>query len=97
MRILIPLLVLIAGASIVSIATGGNSSDRPPGVSAGDWSPVSDSMGIVLGHHQQGVAIGTRQELLLTPPVEGYLMVKQRGVWSRLVLVDPVKGPGPAG
>jgi hypothetical protein len=35
--------------------------------------------------------------LILSTAIEGYLMVKQRGVWSRLVLVEPVKGPGPAG
>jgi len=33
----------------------------------------------------------------LVPPTEGYLMVKRGLVWHRLQLVEPVKGPGPAG
>lgn len=98
MRVLATSLVLISGALTLSLATGVTSPDRPPGVSAADWSAVSDSLGIVLAPHQDVVTtVGTRQDLLLTPPIEGYLMVKQRGAWSRLVLVDPVKGPGPAG
>ena len=33
----------------------------------------------------------------LTPPVNGYLMVKLGSVWRRLVVIEPVKGPGSAG
>lgn len=98
MRALTTLLVLITGALTLSIAAGSNSPDRPPGVSAAEWSPVNDSLGIVLAPHQDAaVVVGTRQDLLLSPAIEGYLMVKHQGAWSRLVLVDPVKGPGPAG
>jgi hypothetical protein len=34
---------------------------------------------------------------LLTPPVEGYFMVKRGNAWLRLLVVEPIKGPGSAG
>jgi hypothetical protein len=34
---------------------------------------------------------------LLIPPISGYLMVKRGNLWQRVILVEPVKGPGPAG
>jgi hypothetical protein len=33
----------------------------------------------------------------LIAPVNGYLMVKRGSVWQRLVVIDPIKGPGSAG
>jgi hypothetical protein len=33
----------------------------------------------------------------LIPPISGYLMVKRGNAWQRVILVEPVKGPGPAG
>jgi hypothetical protein len=98
MRALITLLILTSGALALSTAIGGDSPDRPPGVSAADWSPISASLGVVLAPHQDAaVVMGTPQDLLLGGATEGYFMVKQRGVWQRLVLVNPVKGPGPTG
>lgn len=35
--------------------------------------------------------------LLLAPPTEGYLMVKRGSGWVRLVIVDPLRGPGASG
>jgi hypothetical protein len=43
---------------------------------------------------------GGDQEILgaaLIPPISGYLMVKRGNAWQRVILVEPVKGPGPAG
>jgi len=43
---------------------------------------------------------GGDQEILgaaLIPPIPGYLMVKRGNAWQRIILVEPVKGPGPAG
>jgi hypothetical protein len=37
------------------------------------------------------------EPLLLTPPVNGYFMVKTGGVWKRLVLSEPLRGPGAVG
>jgi hypothetical protein len=33
----------------------------------------------------------------LISPVTGYLMVKRGNLWQRLIVIDPVKGPGIAG
>jgi hypothetical protein len=33
----------------------------------------------------------------LIAPVNGYLMVKRGSVWQRLIVIEPVKGPGSAG
>jgi hypothetical protein len=35
--------------------------------------------------------------LLLKPPVGGYFMVKGAAGWIRLVVMEPIKGPGDAG
>jgi hypothetical protein len=35
--------------------------------------------------------------LLLKPPVGGYFMVKGVAGWTRLVVMEPLKGPGDAG
>jgi hypothetical protein len=60
---------------------------------AGDTGAVSDPQ-----------ALGPRQAPLvgaggaiLTPPTTGYLMVKRGGTWQRLILIEPLKGPGSAG
>ena len=34
---------------------------------------------------------------ILTPPTTGYLMVRRGGTWQRLILIEPLKGPGTAG
>ena len=35
--------------------------------------------------------------LLLAPPAEGYLMIKRASGWVRVVIVEPLRGPGAAG
>jgi len=96
MKTFIASIVLVAAAAIVlSSAAGADAPNRPPGVGILDWIPISDSLGIVL------VRPATRPvdptALLLAPPAEGYLMVKRAAGWRRLVIVEPDKGPGPAG
>jgi hypothetical protein len=41
--------------------------------------------------------IGAGGGAALISPVGGYLMVKRGSLWQRVVIVDPVKGPGAAG
>lgn len=36
-------------------------------------------------------------QLLLKPPVGGYFMVKGARGWTRLIVVEPAKGPADAG
>lgn len=113
----------IAAAAIASfVAIPGNAPDRPAGVPASEWIPITDSFGIVLLPPQapvtgsgdaleklegpNGIIQGSRDRvlssapsnmLLLRPPVGGYFMVKRGDGWSRLIVVEPVKGPGDAG
>jgi hypothetical protein len=38
-----------------------------------------------------------RQALLLAPPAEGYFMVRTGNGWQRIIINDPIKGPGTEG
>jgi hypothetical protein len=74
--------------------------DRPAGVTAANWVPVSDRVGIVLVQSETPVPVTAApgsQPLLLKPPVSGYYMVKGANGWTRLIIVEPVKGPGDVG
>ncbi len=105
---------LIATAAVTALTTfalvqafGANAPSRPPGVSADEWAPINDMVGVVLV--QGMIPMGTQRVqppragilpnigAALIPPVSGYLMVKRGQTWQRLVVIDPVKGPGEAG
>jgi hypothetical protein len=95
-------LVLVASAFLASSAGGASGTatpDRPPGIAAADWVPLSSSLGVVLVHAQRPPAFPARDAtaLLLVPPEEDYLMVRRGSRWVRLVVVDPAKGAGVAG
>jgi len=83
--------------SYLSVAAGAQ--DRPAGVAAANWVPVSDRLGIVLVQSEApaAVPIPNSQPLLLKPPVPGYFMVKGANGWTRLVIIEPVKGPADVG
>jgi len=98
----------MAAISYVAISAG--APDRPAGVSAKEWIPISDSLGIVMVPREPTAIMGrvdpdkrTMQlppagmPLLLKPPVDGYFMVKGLGGWTRLVVVEPMKGPADVG
>jgi hypothetical protein len=38
-----------------------------------------------------------RQPLLFVPPAEGYLMARGGIGWQRIIVQDPLKGPGASG
>ena len=100
-------------AALSYVAISADAPDRPDGVSARNWIAVSDRLGIVLvdskptpmGAVESGPIDPSRPvqippgsvPLLLTPPVGGYFMVKGASGWSRLVVVEPLKGPAGAG
>ncbi|HEY6620405.1 MAG TPA: hypothetical protein VIY68_12725 [Steroidobacteraceae bacterium] len=70
------------------------------GVDAPHWIPVSDKMSLVVTAPQSvpGALVTTdRQPLLLAPPAECYFMVRTGNVWQRIVIQDPLKGPGSTG
>jgi hypothetical protein len=84
-------------ASIIGLPSAvgaADSPDRPPGVAAADWVPISGSLGIVvLSRHtvpaidRFGAPIGRS-----VPAADGYFMVKDHTGWRRLVVIQPFAG-----
>jgi len=37
------------------------------------------------------------EALLLASPEEGYFMMHGGNIWQRIIIHDPLKGPGPSG
>jgi hypothetical protein len=82
-------------ASIVTIhfALGEPPPDRPAGVDAQHWIPVSDKLGFVdTSPHPFPPG-----DAMLEPPTEGYFMIRNRNGWHRIVIENPLKGPGTSG
>jgi hypothetical protein len=91
-------LLILACVLAVHFANGASSPDRPAGVDAQNWIPVSDKMGFVVTSPRTfPMPMPDRQVLFLTSPAEGYFMVHTGNVWQRLVIQDPLKGPGSSG
>jgi hypothetical protein len=105
-------LLVLVGAVVAVHAVGADAPNRPPGVSAAEWAPVSATLGIVLVQQGLGAAdfdriapadsegksaSGDFGGAILSPPENGYFMVKRGGRWARLVVVEPLKGPGDSG
>jgi hypothetical protein len=99
MKIVIALMLAIAATFALSSAIVAGAPERPPGVSADEWAAISDSVGVVLVQHKQPTTsvVIDRNVLLLAPPAEGYFVVKRGRQWRRLVVVEPIKGPGESG
>jgi len=79
--------------------------NRPAGVTAEEWVPVSDRLGIVLvpppaaSREPLNAPISPTALLMLRPlkpAVGGYFMVRGASGWVRLVVIEPVKGPADA-
>ena len=99
--------ILAGGVGVVAGAIGADAPNRPPGVTADEWAPISDTVGVVLV--QGMIPTGAQRNQLPRPgilpntgaalisPVSGYLMVKRGTTWQRLVVINPPKGPGEAG
>jgi hypothetical protein len=93
-------LLILVSVLTIHFAVGASTPDRPAGVDERNWIPVSDKMGFVVTTPQSAPgALVTidRQPLLLTAPAEGYFMVHTGHTWQRLVIQDPLKGPGTSG
>jgi hypothetical protein len=79
---------------LVSAADG---PDRPAGVEAANWIQLNDKVGfVVIPERKSGPRVASAG-LLLEPAASGYFMAKTPGGWRRLVVVEPIKGPGTAG
>ncbi len=96
---------LIVGAAVVAISLvvvplvrGQGVPDRPQGVAAGAWIPLNARLGFVVAPPEvpQAPNVGANA-LLLAPPVAGYFMIKGETGWSRVVIAEPLRGPGGAG
>jgi hypothetical protein len=100
MKAIAATLLILASVLAIHFANGSPTPDRPAGVDAGHWIPVSDKMGFVVTTSQPvpGALVTTdRQPLLLTPPAQGYFMVRTVGTWQRIIIQDPLKGPSTSG
>jgi hypothetical protein len=92
-------LLILASVLAVHFANGASSPDRPAGIEGRDWIPVSDKMGFVVTtpHVFPPMPVWDKQPLLLAPPAEGYFMVRTGNGWQRIIIQDPIKGPGSEG
>jgi hypothetical protein len=100
MKAIAATLLILATVLTIHFALGASPPDRPAGVDAQHWIPVSDKLGFVVTTPQSvpGALVTTDQQpLLLTPPAEGYFMLRGGIGWQRIIIQDPLKGPGTSG
>lgn len=87
----------IALFSFSAATLGADVPDRPPGVAANNWVPISERIGLVLVQTESPSVPRPSQPLMLRPPANGFFMLKGADGWTRLVIVEPTKGPGDVG
>jgi hypothetical protein len=92
---LVPFAIACLGISAAALTAEGP--DTPPGVAAKHWVPISARLGVVLVEAANTPARTERGALMLRPPVNGYFMVKGADGWTRLIIVEPSKGPADVG
>lgn len=92
--------VLIALFAVVGLSPvlAADSADRPAGVEARNWLPISEGFGFVVVAEQDArIVPGSRQVLIadpehvsadLMPPKKGYFVIKTKAGWQRLVISD---------
>jgi len=98
MKIFIAALLVLTSVLTIHFALGAGSTDRPAGVAAQNWILINDKLGLVLmPSDTPQVAVPDKQPLLLTPVATGYFMARSNIGWRRLVIVEPLKGPGATG
>jgi len=88
-------LAVILSLAFIIPALGNDARSRPDGVSAEEWVAISDNLGLVVvsQYPPKGTGvIADRTLLLVTPPINGYFMVRRGGKWQRLVVLEPVRG-----
>lgn len=86
-------LLVLASVLAIHFANGAAPRDRPPGVDARDWIPVSDKMGFV----DTTPRSFPPADAMLEPPTGGYFMIRNGNGWHRIVINSPLKGPGTSG
>lgn len=85
--------LILASVLVIHFALGASSPDRPTGIEGRNWIPVSDKMGFVdTSPHPFPPG-----DAMLEPPTEGYFMIRNRNGWHRIIIQNPLKGPGTSG
>ena len=97
MRKLVASALALALLLVGYAALTAESSDRPSNVDAANWIQVSDTVGFVVIPERTSGTVIASSALLLEPAAPGYFMAKTATGWRRLVVVEPIKGPGTAG
>jgi hypothetical protein len=98
MKTITATLLILTLIPAVHFALGAAGTDRPAGVAAQNWIAISDKLGfVVIPPDTFPAATPDKQPLLLTPAASGYFMARSSLGWQRLVIVEPLKGPGAAG
>jgi hypothetical protein len=98
MKTVAAIFLICASTLAMHFAVGAAGADRPAGVAASIWIPINDKLGfVVVPPSTYAVATPDKQPLLLTPAASGYFMVRSGVGWQRLVIVEPLKGPGASG
>jgi hypothetical protein len=98
MKNIVAAFLICASIFTIHYAIGAAGTDRPAGVEASNWIPINDRMGfVVMPPAAYPVATPDKQPLLLTPAASGYFMARSSIGWQRLVIVEPMKGPGGSG
>jgi hypothetical protein len=97
--LLIGAIVAAFSLTVVPFVRGQGAPDRPAGVAAAQWVPLNERLGFVIMPPDTGSVIpgANPNVLLLSPPVAGYFMIKHGTRWSRIVIAEPLRGPGDAG
>jgi len=96
-RALVAAALLAAGLAITPFVHSSDAPDRPPGVAKDAWIPINDRVGFVVVPPTKGPVRSSPQVLLLTPAISGYFVLKNSSGWTRMVIVEPLRGPGDAG
>jgi hypothetical protein len=93
MKIIYTAVLITVSGLAIHLALGASSPDRPTGIEGRNWIPLSDKMGFVdTSPHPFPPA-----DVMLAPPTEGYFVIRNRNGWHRIVIQNPLKGPGTAG
>jgi len=92
--LLASILLVIVSVGLSTAGSAGAAPDRPPGIAASDWVPLSKTLGLVVLHPRERTVtmpVPDPTALLIHQPLQGYFMIRRGMSWLRLVIVN---GPG---
>jgi hypothetical protein len=100
------LFAVVVSAMLAAVPSfAADASERPVGVEAKNWLPISDRLGFVVVPEKEWPRIvgGSRELLLadpdrvsanLQPPKKGYFVIKTEAGWQRIVVSAPADVAG---